>query len=236
MSIVVFEHHPTEGPAALGSSLRARGHRMCHVKLYDGHTVPVDLDEVDGIISMGGPMNVDQEALYPWLEQEMQYLKTAHVAGLPIVGVCLGAQLIASALGGHVRQMPQPEIGWHSMALGFAGTQDPVYAGMGWQSIPFHIHGQEVARLPAGATPLAGSALCAHQAFKVGLTTYGFQYHFEWSMRDLEVVVTDPFIAQAGLSGQKILNEAKHYYGQYRRLGDRLCQTIAANLFPVDNR
>lgn len=236
MSLVIFEHHRTEGPAVLGSILHSYGHRLRHVKLYDGEPVPVDFDDVGGIVSMGGPMNVDQADMHPWLEREMNYLKAAHAARLPIVGVCLGAQLIAEALGGQVSQMDQPEIGWYPLKMSFPGTTDPIFSGIGTEPVQFHIHGQEVTRLPTGATALAGSRRCANQAFRVGLTTYAFQYHFEWDRRDLAVIVRDPFIAGAGLSGQEILGQMDLYYDRYRRLGDRLCHNIATNLFPGDRR
>jgi len=236
MGILIFEHAKHEGPAVLGTILQGYGHRLRSVKLYTGDTVPVDLDEVDGIVSMGGPMNVDQADKYPWLEREMQYLKAAHEAHVPIVGVCLGAQLIAAALGGQVASMSEPEIGWHPVSLAFPGTVDPILSGIGWKTIQFHIHGQEVTKPPPGGVGLVSSARCKTQAFNVGLTTYGFQYHFEWDRQDLEHIVQDPCIAEAGLSGQEILPQANEFYDDYRRLGDRLCHTIAMNLFPIDKR
>lgn len=236
MSLLVFQHTPTEGPAVLGEVLQSQGHRLRTVRLYADDPVPADLDDVDGILSMGGPMNVDQADRYPWIEQEMRYLKAAHGAKVPIVGVCLGAQLIGAALGGQVAAMAKPEIGWGPINLAFPGTTDTLMAGMGWQTVQFHLHGQEVSKLPPDATPLAGSKQCKNQAFRVGLTTYAFQYHFEWNEKDIEVVMKDPFIPQSGFSAQQILHEARDYYDDYRRLGDRLCQAIAACLFPIDKR
>ena len=238
MSILVFEHAKHEGPAVLGTTLQGYGHRLRSVKLYAGDTVPADLDDVDGIVSMGGPMNVDQAGKYPWLEGEMQYLKAAHEAHVPIVGMCLGAQLIAAALGGQVASMSGPEIGWHPVSLAFPGMGDPILSGLGWETVQFHIHGQEVTQLPPGGVGLVSSPKCKIQAFKVGLTTYGFQYHPEWDRQDLESIVKDqdPFITEAGLSGQQVLQQANEFYDDYRRLGDRLCHTIAMNLFPIDKR
>ena len=236
MSILVFEHAKHEGPAVLGTTLQGYGHRLRSVKLYAGDTVPIDLDDVDGIVSMGGPMNVDQADKYPWLDHEMRYIKAAHEAHIPIVGVCLGAQLIAAALGGQVAAMDEPEIGWHEIKLTFPGTVDPIFNGIGWQTVQFHIHGQEVKQLPPEGVALVSSTRCKTQAFNIGLTTYGFQYHPEWDRRDLEEIIQDPFIAEAGLSGQQILQEVNDFYDDYRRLGDRMCHTIAMNLFPIDKR
>jgi len=237
MSLLVFEHHPAEGPAVLGSILNS-GYGRClnHVKLYAGDPVPTKLDGVNGIVSMGGPMNVDQVDPHPWIEKEMRYLKVAHEAGVPVVGVCLGAQLIAAALGGIVASMAQPEIGWHAVDLAFGGTVDPVFAGQGWQGVQFHLHGQEVAKLPPGGVALAASQHCRNQAFRVGLTTYGFQYHFEWNRQDLAEMVRDPFVVRCGHLPEQILGQSDRYYEDYRRLGDRLCHMIAMTLLPMGKR
>ncbi len=236
MDLLVLQHIESEGPAVLGAVLHGYGHRLRTVRLYAGASVPADLDDVAGVISMGGPMNVDQAGQYPWLDQEMQYLKAAHEARVPIVGVCLGAQLIAAALGGEVAAMAEPEIGWYPIKLTFPGMTDSLMTGMAWESAQFHLHGQEVAKLPAGAVPLAGSERCGNQAFRVGMTTYGFQYHFEWDRLDLREMVKDPFIGQAGLSRDAILKQGDGCYDEYRRLGDRLCHAIVAYLFPIDKR
>jgi GMP synthase-like glutamine amidotransferase len=236
MSVLVFEHWPTEGPAAIGAALRGQGHLLRTVRLHAGEPVPVDLDDVDGIVSMGGPMNVDEVSRHPWLGGEMEYLKKAHEVGVPIVGVCLGAQLIGAALGGQVGAMPVPEVGWGPVKLVFPGTVDPLLAGIGWETVQFHLHGQEVKALPAGGVTLASSKACKNQAFRVGLKTYGFQYHFEWDREDLAVAAQDGLVAKAGASAGQIVQQAATYYEAYRRLGDRLCRSIAMLLFPIDKR
>ncbi len=236
MSILVFEHIAGEDTACLGTILQQRGHRLRVVSLHEGDLIPPDLDDVDGLIVMGGPMNVDQADRYPWLERGTEYIRNAHEADVPIVGVCLGAQLIAAALGGQVAAMDQPEVGWHPVTLSFPGTTDPIFAGVGQQSVQFHLHGQEVTDLPPGSTPLASSPACRHQAFRVGLTTYAFQYHFEWDLDDLKAMAQDPMVTQAGSSADQILNEANRYYDDYRRLGDRVSRALEMNLFAVAHR
>lgn len=233
MSIVVFQHIHTEGPAALGRALQDSGHRLRTIKLYDGDPVPSDLDDVDGVVSMGGPMNVDQAAQHAWIDSQMAYLKAAHDEHVPIVGICLGAQLIAAALGGKVATMTEPEVGWQNIRMAFPGTIDPIHTGLGWDTMQFHLHGQEVTELPPGAAPLARSRLCKNQAFKVGLTTYAFQYHFEWDRLALDTFVDDPLVIHAGGSPESIRAESKLHYEDYRRLGDRLCNTIATILMRV---
>ena len=237
MSVLVFEHVAGEDTARLGAILGRNGHRLRVVSLHEGGVVPVDLDDVDGLIVMGGPMNVDQTDRYPWMEQEIRYVRHAHGAGVPIVGVCLGAQMIATALGGTVAAMPKPEAGWEPIKLAFGGTTDPIFAGIGWETVQFHLHGQAVTKLPPGSTPLASSEACRNQAFRVGQTTYAFQYHFEWDLENLKVLVQDPMVTKAGLSPDQVIQQGvSSYYDDYRRLGDRLGENLAINLLAVAHR
>lgn len=236
MSLLVFQHQASEPPAMLGAVLRDHGHKLRVIELYAGQSVPPDLDDVDGILSMGGAANVDETAKYPWLAGEMAYLKTAHERSVPIVGICLGAQLIAAALGGKVAAMAVPEVGWGNVKLAFPGTIDTIYMGLQWDTVQMHLHGQEVAALPPGATPLAGSKACKTQAFKVGPTTYGFQYHFEWTDADIRAAAHDELVKKAGVNPETIVQGIAQHYDGYRRLGNRLCETIALMLFPIDKR
>ncbi len=236
MAILVFQHHPDESPLVLASVLQGYGQQLRTLKLYARDTVPVDLDDVDGIVSMGGPMNVEDAAKHPWMAAEMAYLKRAHEAGVPIVGICLGCQLIAAAMGGQVAAMKEPEVGFAGLRLAFPGTIDPIYGGIPWNTMQMHMHGQEVTQLPPGGTPLAGSAKCKTQAFKVGLTTYAFQYHFECDRPAVQAFSQDSLVTKAGASADAIAAQADQHYDLYRHLGNRLCDNLALLLFPVNKR
>jgi GMP synthase-like glutamine amidotransferase len=236
MSLLVLQHEGHESPMLLGRVLQGHGHRLRTIRLDLGEPLPADLDDVDGIVAMGGSANVDEVGTYPWLEPEMAYLKQAHAAGRPIVGVCLGAQLIAAALGGKVAAMAEPEVGWKPVKLAFAGTTDPLLAGVPWETVQFHLHGQEVTQLPPEGVPLAGSARCKLQAFRVGLTTYAFQYHFECDHAGIARFASDDLVSKAGEKADVIVADCKHHFAAYRRLGDRLAENIAMLLFPIDKR
>lgn len=238
MAIVVFEHHAMETSARLGQILRDHGHQLRTIRLYADDVVPADLDDVDGIVSMGGPMNVDQAEQFPWLNDEAAYIKAAHEAGLPIVGICLGAQIIAHALGGKVEKMDTPEIGWCSVSQFRPGFPDTLLGGIPWKTDQFHTHGCEVTELPPGGAMLASSDACKHQAFRVGLTTYAFQYHFEWTRRDIDGILDQfaDWISEAGCDADAIRGEAEDKYELYRHLGDRLCESLASLLFCIEHR
>lgn len=238
MAILIFQHHRAEPTCRLGETLQDIGHRLRTVALYEGESLPSDLDDVDGVISMGGPMNVDQADAFPWIEGEMALIKQAHEAKLPVVGICLGAQLVAKALGGEVGPMEQAEVGFGPLRLAFPGTTDPIYAGIPWSTTTFHAHAQQVTDLPPGATPLAGSPACKNQAFKVGLTTYAFQYHFEWDRADLARVLSSMtgWLTEIGADVPAIKADIDKSYPMYRHLGDRLCRTLTDLVFPLDKR
>ncbi|MEM6459327.1 MAG: type 1 glutamine amidotransferase [Planctomycetota bacterium] len=240
MAIVVFEHHPLETAGRLGETLNQHGHRLEVVQLYRGADVPPDLDSIDGVVSMGGPMNTDEADQHAWMQPELDYLKAAHDAELPVVGVCLGAQLIATALGGEVGHMDRPEIGFAPVKSSFFGTVDPVLLGVPWELPMFHAHGCEVTKAPPGGTPLPlqSSAGCKVQSFRVGLNTYGFQYHFEWTRRTIDAVLDDDptFYGSGEYDTDTIRESLDTHYDLYRHLGDRLCANLATLMFPLDKR
>ncbi len=234
--LIVLMHHPNEGPFQLGRVLQDQGHRLEMIRLWEDQAPPADLDEVEGVVVMGGPMNVEDAPTLPWMQAEMAFINQAHAVGKPIVGICLGAQLIAACLGGTVEAMPTPpgpEVGWHPVRLAFPGTMDPLFSGVPWNHMMFHMHGQQVTKLPPEGTPLAGSNATKLQAFRVGLTTYAFQYHFEWDRQGLALAVQDGLVARTGASAAAIMAEAEQHYDAYRRVGDRLCEHIALYLMPV---
>lgn len=238
MALVVFQHLKTENPGRLGETLGNFGHRLKVIELFNGQSVPSDLDDIDGIVSLGGPMNVDQQDQHPWMVEEMNLIAQAHSVDIPIVGICLGSQLIATALGGEVGAMDVPEVGWAQVKEAFAGQIDPVLSGLPWVSWQCHMHGQQVQKLPAGGAVLSGSQACKIQAFKVGLTTFGFQYHFEWTRQVIQNVVAQSsnLLDKAGVTAKATEEQTQRHYEIYRHLGDRLCENLAGLLFPIDKR
>jgi len=175
---VAIQHVPFEGPGAIAHEAARRGTPLQSCHPYAGDPLP-DPGELRGLVVMGGPMGVSDTATHPWLADELELIRTAAQAGVPLLGVCLGAQLLAAALGAHVYPGSAAEIGAGSVALTAAGRLDPVLGAVGMTELPVvHWHG-ETFDLPAGASHLAASALYPNQAFRAGACAYGLQFHVE---------------------------------------------------------
>jgi GMP synthase-like glutamine amidotransferase len=169
-----LQHVPFEGLGSIAPWLAARDARVSVTRLHERPGFP-PLADFDVLIAMGGPMSVNDEAALPWLVAEKGFVRTAIEARKHVLGICLGAQLIASALGATVRPNGEREIGWHPLAR-VGDTQLAALAAPGGEA--FHWHG-ETFDLPGGAVRLAGSEACAHQAFALGERVLALQFHLE---------------------------------------------------------
>jgi len=240
MAVLVLEHDPLDTSDRLGQTLRDHGHRLRTIRLHAGDSLPTDLDDVDGIVTLGGVMDVDQTDKHGWIEPELALIKQAHEDGLPVVGECLGAQLVATALGGEVTKEGEFEAGFGKVEQSFFGTIDPLFAGIPWKFPVFHSHGCHIAKPPPGGPPmaLASSPLCKVQAFKVGMKTYGFQFHFNLSVANFMPFVESAraWAEQNGCDVDALLASREEHFDLYRHLNDRLCRNIATLLFPIDKR
>lgn len=181
-----LQHVEFEGLGIIEDSLRARGVEVSGTRLYAGDPLP-SLDDFDLLVVMGGPMSANDEAELPWLAHEKAFIRQALTADKRVLGVCLGAQLIASALGQPVYPGPEREIGWLPV---FGNTH------LNGAAFPFpdrievlHWHG-ETFDLPAGAVLLASSDVCRHQAFQLGRSVIGLQFHLEANRALLDAFVT----------------------------------------------
>jgi GMP synthase (glutamine-hydrolysing) len=178
VTLLALQHIACEPPAAFEDELLARGHDLHRVELDEGEPLP-DWRDFDAVIVMGGPMGAYEEESHPWLVEEKRAIAEAARAGHPVWGVCLGAQLLAGALGARVYPGPEAEVGLLPVELTPAAADDPVFRDAP-QSFPtLQWHG-DTFDLPEGATLLASSPAYANQAF-VYKNAYALQFHLEVS-------------------------------------------------------
>ncbi len=187
MRIHWFQHAPFEGLGAIKSWALERGHTLTCTRFHAGETAPATVDEIDWLIVMGGPMNVYQYRDYPWLRAEKRVIRDAVTANKRVLGVCLGAQLIADALGGKVYQNDEKEIGWFPVTAVPEGMESPF--ALPDQVVVFHWHG-DTFTLPPGGVWLGRSEACEHQAFAVGEHVLGLQFHLEMTPTDVAAITT----------------------------------------------
>jgi len=175
-SLLVLQHAGCEPPGVYEEVMRERRVAFERVVLDQAPAMP-DLDGWAGIVAMGGAMGAYEEDAHPWLAAEKQFIAGAVAAGTPYWGVCLGAQVLAAALGAEVRPGPAPELGVMEVELTSAASEDPVFAGAPRRFNTLQWHGDTYA-LPAGAVRLASSEGYEQQAFAAG-SAYGVQFHLE---------------------------------------------------------
>ena len=179
MHLLVLQHADVEHPGIFRKFLHEDGHTWDAVELDAGEALP-SLDGYDGLWVMGGPMDVWQEDAHPWLRDEKAFIRTAVAdRGLPFLGLCLGHQLLAEALGGTVGRSQTPEIGVMDVQLTEAGASGVIFDGLPERFSTLQWHSAEVTQMPAGATCLATSPACAVQAMKWETRAFSVQFHLE---------------------------------------------------------
>jgi len=187
MRIHSLEHVPFERPAAIGDWAQAKGHSLSSTRLYAGDRLP-EPEAIDLLLVMGGPMSVHDEASHDWLRPEKRLLERALRSETPILGICLGAQLVAEVLGAEVRPNDRREIGWFPVSLREEACRASLFADFPARFPAFHWHGETFA-IPAGALPVAESAACANQGFVIGKRIVGLQFHLEATVASIAGLV-----------------------------------------------
>lgn len=182
-AVRVFRHHPQEGPGFLAEVLAGQGLALELICVDQGAEIPARCDDVAGLVFMGGPMSANDEL--PWIAAELRLIREAVRAGVPVLGHCLGGQLISRALGGRVTRHAAPEIGWFEVERVDSAETRPWRDTLPARFEAFHWHG-ETFSLPEGAALLLRGDHCAHQGFAVGSTTLGLQCHVEMTAEMVE--------------------------------------------------
>ena len=174
--VLIFRHSPTEGPGYFTTFLDRHGIPWKLVRIDAGDAIPEDLNGISGVCLMGGPMSANDDL--PWIAPVLALIRQAVASDIPVIGHCLGGQLMAKALGGTVSRNPVKEIGWGDVRISDADAARPWLGEVTQPMLAFHWHG-ETFSLPPGATRILGSAWCANQAYVLNGRHIGMQCHVE---------------------------------------------------------
>jgi GMP synthase (glutamine-hydrolysing) len=228
--IYVLQHHPVENLGTIADALEGAALAWQYVRVADGQPVPADMKGAGGLIVMGGPMAVYQTDRYSWLRDEMRLIEGAVKSNLPVLGVCLGAQIVAAALGAKVERNPKgKEIGWHPVRLHDSAKDDRLMRALPATMTPFHWHG-DIFELPPGAVSLASSDKTPCQAFRHGEKAYGLQFHFEVT-RESVAAMADAFakdLIRENIAADRMIAEAEEFIAPIEKISYEVFSRWAA--------
>lgn len=218
--VYVLQHIAIETPGTIELALKVHNISVRVIRSFEGESVPAEMGDAAGLVVMGGPMGVYEQEKYPFLRAELQLIEHALAAHKPLLGTCLGSQLIATALGASVVKNKQKEIGWHPVTL----TQQ-AHADALWQAVPssfmsYHWHG-DIFDLPQSAVPLASSELTPYQAFRYDEAAYALLFHLEVTAEIIQDMVT-AFAEEwraAGIDGEAILQKRAQFLPSLQMIG-----------------
>ncbi len=230
MRALAIVHQRDAGPGVFADAIRARGVELDTWLRAEEDRAPSDPRDYDAVLTFGGAMHADQEGEHPWLAEEKDLLRELLERCVPLLGVCLGAQLVAHAAGAAVQRASEPEIGWYDVALTGEAASDPLLAPLAPGFNAFQWHSYEFA-LPPGATPLARSEVCL-QAFRAGDCAWGIQFHAEVSAEIVESWIedyrSDNDAVATKLDPEALREQTRASLASWNELGRGLCERFVA--------
>ncbi len=228
MHVHCLQHAAHEDLGCIGPWLARRGDRVSMTRLWAGDALPPPTG-FDALIVMGGPMNIYEHGAHPWLVSEKKMIRAAIDGGLPVLGICLGSQLIADVMGGPVTRNAHTEIGWFDVGLNTAGRAHALFGDWPDRFSAFHWHGDTFA-IPPGAQNLMSSEGCAHQAYAIGDRVIGLQFHLEVTAADARV-----WLAQETLRPSTYVQTPEFILGELERfaLDNRLMVRLLDRWLPL---
>jgi GMP synthase (glutamine-hydrolysing) len=234
--VLAIVHEADTGPGVFVDTIREYGAEMAEWRPPEGGGPPEDLLDYDAVIVCGGAAHPDQGRVHQWLAREQVVLGELVQHQVPVLGLCLGAQLLAQAFGAGVGRASEPEIGWYQVQTTDAAREDPLIAPLGPEFLALEWHSYEF-QLPANATALAHSDRCL-QAYRAGANAWGIQFHAEVTMADYDSWIDgygrDPDAVAINLDSGALRTETEQRIGGWNELGRKLCaRFLAATLQSV---
>ena len=227
--IWVLQHHPVEDLGRIAEALEEAALAWQYVRVFQRAPIPSDMKGAGGLVVMGGPESVYQLERYPYLRDEMRLIESALSDNRPILGVCLGAQLLAAVLGASVKRSESREIGWYPVRLTEAAHNDRLMHGLPAEFIAAHWH-SDVFDLPHGAVALASSEMTPIQAFSFGDKAYGLLFHAEITEDRIRQLVNEfaEDLKRVGVDGDSYLARAPEYMPALSEIGAAVFSRWAA--------
>ncbi|MDD4653549.1 MAG: type 1 glutamine amidotransferase [Methanothrix sp.] len=232
MRIHYIQHVPFEDLANIDSWAGFRGHDLSRTLLFSDEKLP-EMDHFDWLIIMGGPMNIYEDEKYPWLAREKEFIRQAIASDKIVLGICLGAQLIADVLGSSVRKNEYREIGWFPVSLTEEGISSPIFSVLPDRFVALHWHGDTFG-IPPGAVRIAESRACKNQAFIKG-KAIGLQFHLESSRDSIDHLLencADELTEGPFVQSQKDLSAHPERLSQIQDLMEKLLDRVEEVLGP----
>ena len=220
MQILSLVHGPLVRSELFGDVVRAAGHELDERSVVDERLTPGMFDEYDAILVFGGHMNVDEEDEHPWLHDEDDLIRTLLARRVPLLGVCLGGQLLAKAAGAHVGPSPESERGFVPVALTDEAADDPIFGAFPREFEVFAMH-EYAFHVPAGAVELARSSVCS-QAFRLGDSAWAVQFHPEIRVEQ----VAEWMRLRERPNGEAIVAELRERIDEWQDFGATLCRAF----------
>ncbi len=226
MRALAIVHQPDAGPGVFADAVLAHGWTLDEWPIAAGGAPPADPVGYDAVLAFGGAAHPDQGETLPWMSAERAVLAELLSAHRPVMGVCLGAQLLAQAAGGAAERAARPEIGWHEVTVEDEGRADPLLSPLAPSFTAFGWHSY-ACRLPPGAVVLARSTVCV-QAYRLGSRAWGIQFHAEVAAGDVERWTrdygTDPDAVRTRLDPDRLRARTADELPAWNRLGAALCR------------
>lgn len=209
-NVLFIQNGETDGPGFFATVLGELGINLATVHAWNGEAVPASPAGYAGIALGGGGISVYEHERYPFLNDQLALVRTTRAANVPLLGFCLGAQLIAESLGGKVFANTRKEIGFFNVTLAPSAAGDALWAGVPNVVRPTQWHGDTFS-LPPDAELLASSAITPNQLFRIGTSVYGFQFHLEFDLPTLAGMIDphDPYLLENGVDPAAFLREAE---------------------------